>query len=452
MIYDVIILGAGPGGYLAGERAGHAGLKTMVIERKNVGGVCLNEGCVPSKTLLNSAKIYEYTTKGKKFGVVCKDVTYAQDEVIKRKNLVVRKLVSGIQGALKKNNVTLVMGKAKICGKNSEGFIVSVNDEKFTCKNLIIATGSEALMPPITGVKEAYQEGIVLTNKEILDLKEIPQKLTVIGGGVIGLEMASYYATVGSEVTVIEMLDRIAGQTDVEISSILKSNLEKKGIKFLLGTKVTKVTNNVITYEVDGQNATIESDKILLSIGRRPNTKNIGIEKLGIAVEKGIKVDEKCKTNIPGVYAVGDVNGRSMLAHTAYREAEVAVNTIIGKNDYMRYKAIPSVIYTNPEVASVGETEETAGNKGMDFYVKKISMNYSGRYMAENDNGDGITKVIIDKKYNKIIGMQIIGSYASEVIYGGGIMVETEMLIGDIQELVFPHPTVSEIIREAIFL
>lgn len=452
MHYDVIVLGAGPGGYLAAERAGHAGLKTMVVEKKNIGGVCLNEGCVPSKTLLNSAKIYEYTKDGQKYGVTCENVSYDQEKVVKRKDKVVKALVSGVQATLKKNKVEIVSGEGSIIGKTSQGFVIKANNEEHSCTNLIIATGSEAIVPPIPGVKESFEKGIVVTNREILSLESVPKKLTVVGGGVIGLEMASYYATVGSKVTVIEMLDRIGGYTDIEIGTILKGNLEKKGINFLLGTKVTKVQDNVVYYEMDGKESTVESDKILLSIGRRANTANIGLEKLSLATERGaVKVDETCQTNVPGVYAVGDVNGKSMLAHTAYREAEVAVNTILGKKDIMRYTAIPSVIYTNPEVASVGETEETAKSKGLDYEVKKISMNYSGRYMAENEGGNGITKVLIEKKYNKIIGIQMIGSYASEIIYGGGIMVETEMLVKDLKEIVFPHPTVSEIIREAIF-
>lgn len=452
MNYDVIIMGAGPGGYLAAERAGHAGLKTLLIEKNKVGGVCLNEGCVPSKTLLNSAKIYEYTQKGKKFGVICDGVEYAQDKVIKRKDSVVKKLVKGVEASLTKNKVTLVHGVAIVKGIKDSNYIVGVDGEEYTGKNLIIATGSHAFIPPIPGVNDAVEAGIAITNKEILDLQSIPDKLVVIGGGVIGLEMACYYAAVGSQVTVIEMLDHIGGPTDKQVGNILKGNLEQKGIKFMLGAKVTGIDKNKVIYEVSGKENHVYGDKILLSIGRRPNTENLGFENLALAIEKGsITVDEKCATNVPGVYAIGDVNGKSMLAHTAYREGEVAVNNILGKKDIMRYNAIPSVIYTNPEVASVGETEETASKKGIPYTVKNISMNYSGRYMAENDNGDGITKVLIHGKYNNIIGIQIIGSYASEIIYGGSIMVENEMLIRDLKEVVFPHPTVSEIIREAIF-
>jgi dihydrolipoamide dehydrogenase len=274
----------------------------------------------------------------------------------------------------------------------------------------------------------------------------------VIGGGIIGLEIASYFNSIGSTVTIIEILDHIAQDTDREISEILKKNYEKKGIKFILNAKVTEVKDDSIIYESNGEIYILHTDKVLLSAGRKPVIDNLGLEKINVEIDKGrIKTDETGKTNIPNVYAVGDVNGTSMLAHTAYREAEVCINNILGKKDIMRYHAIPSVIYTNPEVASVGETEESAKNKGINYEVQKISMRYSGRYLAENEGGDGICKIILDKKYKKIIGAQIIGNYSSEIIYGVSFMIETEMRIKDIKELVFPHPTVSEIIRETIF-
>jgi dihydrolipoamide dehydrogenase len=308
------------------------------------------------------------------------------------------------------------------------------------------------VIPPIPGTKEGLDKGFVLTNREILDLKEVPASLVIIGGGVIGLEMASYFNSAGSKVTVIEMLNHIAGYTDGEIAQILLKNYQKKGVEFKLGAKVVEIKDNAVVYEVNGEKTTVPADKVLMSIGRRPVTDSLGLEKIGVELERGrIKTDERGKTNIPEVYAAGDVNGYSMLAHTAYREAEVVINNILGKKDIMRYHAIPSVIYTNPEVGGVGETEETAKQKGVDFESVKISMRYSGRYVAENEGGDGICKVLIDKKYKKIIGVHMIGNYASEIIYGAGLMIETEMRVEDIKELVFPHPTVCEIIREAIF-
>jgi dihydrolipoamide dehydrogenase len=361
-------------------------------------------------------------------------------------------MVSKIKGKLKKNNVNLVEGLAEIMGKSSEGYEVKINNETFTGKRLLIATGSMPVIPPIPGTREGLETGFVLTNREILDIKAVPASLVIVGGGVIGLEMASYFNSAGSKVTVIEMLDHIAGYTDGEIADILLKNYQKKGVEFKLGAKVVEIREDAVVYEINGQKLTVEADKVLMSIGRRPVTEGLGLETIGVELERGrIKTDEKGKTNIPEVYAAGDVNGYSMLAHTAYREAEVCINNILGKKDLMRYSAIPSVIYTNPEVGCVGETEETAKQKGIDYEAVKISMMYSGRYAAENEGGDGICKVIIDKKYRKIIGVHMIGSYASEIIFGAGLMIETEMRVEDVKELVFPHPTVSEIIREAIF-
>lgn len=443
-MFDLIVLGGGPGGYLAAERAAGAGLKVCLIEKNKLGGVCLNEGCVPSKTLLNSAKVLDYANHGEAYGVKVTGATIDHKAVVERKNKVVSTLVGGIAAMMKSHKVTVVNGLGVIKDKNH----VEANGEVYECKNLIIATGSEAVVPPIPGVKEGVESGFVLTNREILDLQEIPEKLVIVGGGVIGLEMASYFNSVGSDVTVIEMLGKIAGPTDEEISSILQKNYEDKGVKFMLNTAVTEIKDGKVFFK-DGS---VPADKVLLSIGRRAVTKGIGLENIGVAMERGaIITDRYMRTNIDGVYAVGDVNAKIMLAHTAYREAEVAVNNILGKKDIMRYDAIPSVIYTAPEVACVGENEKTAKEKGIDFAVSKVSMMFSGRYVAENSVLDGICKVLMDKKYRKIIGVHMIGSYASEMIYGAALMLENEMRVDDVKELVFPHPTVCEIIREAIF-
>ena len=452
MVYDLIVIGGGPAGYLAAERAGHAGLNTLLIEKRFIGGVCLNEGCIPSKAFLYSAKIYDGAAHGEKYGVTATDLKLDHKFVVGRKNKVVKTLVSGIQAKLKKNKVTVVMGVATVKGRSAEGFQVEANGEIYTGAKLVISTGSVPVTPPIPGIKEGLESGFVLTNREILDLEEVPANFVIIGGGVIGLEMASYYNTAGSKVTVIEMMDKIAGPTDREISEILLKNYEKKGITFNLGCKVVGVEPGKVLYEKDGKTMEVAADKVLLSIGRRAFTDGLGLETIGVETERGkIKTDDKGCTNIAGVYATGDVNGYSMLAHTAYRETEVAINNILGKKDTMRYTAIPSVIYTNPEVASVGETEETAKAKGIDFEVAKLSMMYSGRYVAENEGGDGIIKVLIDKKYRNVIGVHMIGYHSSEIIYGAGVMIETEMRVEDIKKLVFPHPSVCEVIREAIF-
>ncbi len=450
--FDLIVLGGGPAGYLAAERAAQGGMKTAVFEKRELGGVCLNEGCIPSKALLNSAKIYDHALHGEAYGVHAQNVTIDHKAVFERKNRVVKSLVSGVGFKMKKEKVTVVKSAAVIKGKTADGFVVAAGTEEYVAPKLLIATGSEPVLPPIPGLREGLEAGLCMTNREILALEEVPEKLVVIGGGVIGLEMASYFGSVGSKVTVVEMLNKIAGPTENEVSDILLKNLSAKGIEFRLGCKVTAVGKDSVTFEENGKETSIGADKILVSIGRRPFTNGIGLESIGVYTERGaIVTDGQMRTNVPNVYAAGDVNGKSMLAHTAYRESEVAVNHMLGKRDVMRYNAVPAVIYTTPEVACVGETPESAAQKGMQVKTVSVSMNFSGRYMAEVEGGNGIAKLVVDTKNNILVGVHLIGSYASEMIYGAALMLETELKIDALKELVFPHPTVCEVIREALF-
>ena len=452
-MYDLIILGGGPAGYNAAERAGHAGLKTLVIEERALGGVCLNEGCIPTKTLLYSAKIYDYAKHGKDYGVTFGSAEIDHAFVVNRKNGVVKQLVAGVGAKLKKSGVEVVKASAVIKERNAEGFVVTADGKEYVGKQLLIATGSSPALPPIDGLADSLKEGFALTNREVLDLEAIPKTIVVVGGGVIGLEMASYFNSVGSKVYVVEMLDHIAGPVDREISKLLQKDYASRGVEFILGARVTSIKNKTVTYEKDGKTVEIPADYALVSIGRRARTAGIGCENIGLKLERGaIVTNEQGKTNVPGVWAAGDVNGKSMLAHTAYREGEVCINNILGKKDKVNYASIPSVIYTNPEVASVGETTETAKEKGLDVEIQSVTLKYSGRYIAENEHGYGILKVITDKKHKNIVGLHMIGSYASEIIYGAAMMVETEMRVEDIQKLVFPHPTVCEVIRESMFM
>jgi len=452
VIYDLIVIGGGPGGYLAAERAGQAGLSVLLFEKRALGGVCLNEGCIPSKALLNSAKIADHAKHGNKYGVIAENVSIDHKVVVNRKDKVVKTLVAGVSMKMKKNKVTVVNNEAVIRGRSADGFVVKAGDDEYTGKRLVIATGSVPSMPPIPGLHEGYKDGYVLTNREILDITEIPGKLVIIGGGVIGLEMASYFNSAGSRVTVVEMLDHIAGPTDREISTILLNSYKKKGVDFRLSAKVTEITGSEVVFETKEGRQSVPFDKVLVSIGRRPFTEGLGLENIGVETERGrIKTDEYMKTNIPGVYAIGDVNGVSMLAHTAYREAEVCISNILGKRDIMRYNAIPSVIYTNPEVGGVGETEESAKEKGLDVEIVKLPLTFSGRYIAENTEMDGIVKVIMDKRYRTVLGVHMIGSYASEIIYGAAMMIESEMRVEDIRQIVFPHPTVGEVLKEIMW-
>lgn len=448
---DLAIIGGGPAGYVAAERAGAKGLKVVLFEKRELGGVCLNEGCIPTKTLLYSAKVYDSAIHGDKYGVFAKDATFDFGKIVDRKSRVVRRLVAGVGAKMKAHGVQVVKGEAMIEGRSSEGIKISCNGEQFMAANLLICTGSEAFVPPIPGLKEAGD--IILTNREILALKEQPKSLVIIGGGVIGMEFASFYNSLGTKVTVVEMLPEILNGLDKELSAMLRGIYAKKGVEFNLSCKVTKIDGNVVTY-VDAENNehTVSGDKILVSVGRRPVTAGFGLENLGVELNRGgIKVDNKMRTNVPGVYAAGDVTGFSLLAHTASREGEVVVNNLTGREDSMRYDAIPGVVYTNPEISGVGLTEESAKQKGIAYKVASLPMAYAGRFVAENEGGNGVCKVIVGQKYGEVLGVHMLGNPSSEMIYGACMAIEAEMTIKELEEVVFPHPTVSEIFKETLF-
>ncbi|NLY25233.1 MAG: dihydrolipoyl dehydrogenase [Bacteroidales bacterium] len=447
---DLLIIGGGPAGYVAAERAGHEGLNVVLFERKTIGGVCLNEGCIPTKTLLYSAKMYENALNGDKYGVFGDNIRFDYGKMLSRKKKVVRKLVAGVEGSMRKNKVTVVKGDAFINGRSSEGIELSCDGEKYLGRNLLVCTGSEASVPPIPGLNEAGD--IILTNREILEMETLPESLIVIGGGVIGMEFASFFNSLGTKVTIVEMLPEILGGLDFELSAMLREVYTKKGITFNLNAKVVQVEGNKVVFGKEGEMHSVEGEKILLSVGRRPVTQGFGLENLNVELlHNGIKVDEKMRTNVPGVFAAGDVTGFSLLAHTASREGEVVVNNLTGRNDIMRYNAIPGVVYTNPEVAGVGETEESAKAKNIAYKVSKLPMSYAGRFVAENEGGSGMCKVLTGEKHGEVIGVHMLGNPSSEIIYGACIAIEQEMTLKEMQEIVFPHPTVSEIFKEVVF-
>ena len=425
-MYDLIILGGGPAGYLAAERAGHAKLSTCLFEMNALGGVCLNEGCIPSKALLYSAKVYDYALHGEKYGVKTENASLDHKAVVARRGKVVRTLVSGVGAKMKGAGVTVVKERASIVGRVEGGYEVEAAGQKYQAKRLLIATGSSPSLPPIPGLKEGIEAGYLLTNREVLTLDAVPERLAIIGGGVIGLEMAAYYATAGSKVTVIEMLDHIAGATDREISAMLQKEYEKKGVTFLLSTKVVSIAEGKIACEAGGKPLEVPFDKALVfhwpprqHQGHRPGEPRRRDRPRGHR-NRRYRCAPAWKTCMPPATSTG----RYMLAHTAYRESEVAINTILGKPDHMRYNANPSVIYTQPEVASVGLSEEAAKDAGIDYEVKKLSMRYAGRFVAENEGGDGICKILVDKKHRNILGVHMLGSYSSEIIWGAAEMIE----------------------------
>lgn len=450
-MYDLAIMGGGPAGYDAAEKAGSKGLKVVLFEKRELGGVCLNEGCIPTKTLLYSAKIYDSAKHGEKYGVMAENVSFDYKKVMARKAKVVKKLVSGVGFKMKSYKVEVVKSHATIKGKQGEVIQLEADGKVYEAKNLIISTGSEAFVPPIKGL-DAKADNI-LTNREILDLPEAPKELIIIGGGVIGTEFASFYSSIGTKVTVIEMIDKILGNMDREMSDILQKEYEKKGVVFNLSCKVVEVKGDEVIYETkDGKTESVKGDKILVSVGRKPNIAGIGLENIGVEIDRGgIKVDTKMRTNVPNVFAAGDVTGFSLLAHTAYREGEVVVNNLTGRDDVMRYNAIPWVVYTNPEIAGVGLTEDEAKSKGIEYEIRKLPMVYAGRFVAENEGFNGLAKVLVGKKYGEVLGVHLLGNPSSEMIFGACMAIEGEFTLKEMEEVVFPHPTVSEIFKETVF-
>ena len=451
-MYDIAIIGGGPGGYVAAEKAGKKGLKTILFEKKDLGGVCLNEGCIPTKTLLYSAKLYDQARKSEKYGLRVEGAELDYKKMIDRKTKVMRKLVAGVGLRMKNAAVEVVKAEAVIEGRTEEGAIrIAAGDTTYEAKNLLICTGSETFVPPIAGLDMESNEAIV-TSRELLALKEAPTSLIVIGGGVIGMEFASLYNSLGAEVHVVEMMPEILGAMDAEVSAMLRAQYAKKGVQFHLSCRVTHVEGRCVTFaDSEGAEHIVEADKILVSVGRRANTRGYGLETLGVELERGgIKVDEKMCTSVPGVYAAGDVTGFSMLAHTASREAEVVINNLCGHPDAMRYDAIPGIVYTNPEVAGVGLTEAQAQQQGIDYACHKLPMAYSGRFVAENEGGEGLCKVIVEGASGRVLGVHMLGNPCSEIIGSACIAIEQGMTMEQLERVVLPHPTVTEIIKETI--
>ena len=447
MKYDIAIVGGGPAGYTAAERAGKAGLSVVLFEKNALGGVCLNEGCIPTKTLLYSAKVLETVKQAAKYAVLAENCSFDLQKIVARKNKVVKKLTAGIRMKMKDAGVDVVTGEAFIEGKSDDGktFYVTVGDERYEAGRLLLCTGSEAVLPPVPGLESsAYW-----TSREALLAKELPRSLVIIGGGVIGMEFASFFNSLGTEVHVVEMTGKILGPMDRELSEMLQAEYAKRGVKFYLESKVISVDNGTVSVEKDGEIFALPAEKILLSAGRVPMTTGFGLENLQLEMRgRGVRTDGYMQTSCPGVYACGDITGFSLLAHTAVSEAEVAVEHILGGTRPMSYRAIPGVVYTNPEFAGLGKTEEELQKEGLPYQVKKVPMSFSGRFVAENEMGSGVCKLLLDNE-SRLIGAHILGNPASELIVIAGIAIEKGMKAGEFRSFVFPHPTVGEILREA---
>ena len=445
-MYDVIVLGAGPGGYVAAIKAAQSKLKVAIIEKEAVGGVCLNWGCIPTKAMLKTAKVYKQFMHSEDYGLDIpnkSDIKIDLNKIKARKDKVVAKLTGGVKMLLKKNGVDIFNGFGTVVDKNT----ITVNNETLKTKNIILATGSHPFFPPINGLKESFENGHILTAKEILSLDTLPQKLTIIGGGVIGIEFATLYSTLGTKVTVIERSENILMQIDHEIRNTYLKLLENSNLTIKTNSEVTKINNQDVTYINDGVTQTINADKILLSIGTKPNLK--GLENLDLKTDKsGVITNLKLETNIKNVYAIGDMNGKMMLAHVASAEGIIAVENILGKDEEINYYRVPSGIYGFPEIAYVGLTEQQAIEQNKNYKISIFPLSANGKALAEGDS-DGFIKIIADKEYGELIGMHILASNATDMIAEAVTTMELEGTVFELARAIHPHPTLSEIVVEA---
>ena len=443
MTYDLAIIGGGPAGYTAAERAAQGGLNVVLFEKKALGGVCLNEGCIPTKTLLYSAKLYQQALSGAKYGIAAEHVAFDYAKICARKTKVVRKLAAGIRAKLQQ--VTVVQGEASV--KNADEIVeIDCDGQLYEAERLLICSGSETALPPIKGI----ELGHFWTSREALQATEVPESIAIVGGGVIGMEFAGLFSAFGSKVTIVEMASEILPGIDAEIAALLRAEYEKRGVAFHLGARVLELQPQMVKFADENGENELAAQQILLCVGRRPNVQNLGLEPLCLErFRNGLKVDEQMRTSHPRIYAAGDVTGFSMLAHTAVREAEVAVNHILGIPDAMTYDAVPGVVYTNPEVAGVGVTEAALQSAGAVYSVKKLPMTYSGRFVAENEGGNGLCKLIFDAE-NRLKGAHLIGNPASELVATAALAIEQKLTVDVLAKLIFPHPSVGEILKETL--
>lgn len=454
MKYFLAIVGGGPAGYTAAEIASKAGKDVVLFEQNALGGTCLNVGCIPTKSLLYGAKQYYNATHAQKYGVTAENVVFDFAAMQKRKTIVVRKLVAGIKQRLNNEHCTVVSGGAKVLDNIRQVWRIECNGEIYEAEHLMICTGSTNFVPPISGIKD---NPAVWDSTDALAATELPKSMVIVGGGVIGMEFATLYHELGVPVTVIEAMPTILPNLDQEVVQVLLDKYKKAGIHILTQTKVESIDGNTVHYSSlssEESKGEVSAERILVSVGRRANLQ--GLEALeGLELNRGaIVIDEFCQTNLPKVYACGDVTGKIMLAHVASRQAEVAVEHMLHDQmvnaQMVNYNAVPSVVYTNPEIASVGLTETQAESMEIPVEVRKLPMTFSGRFMAENEGETGLCKMIVDSRTQTIVGVHCIGNPCSEFIAAASCAVRNGYTLSDFRQVVFPHPTVSEILHELL--
>ena len=444
--FDLAIIGAGPAGHVAAERAGRLGKRVLVVERSHLGGVCLNQGCIPTKTLLHSAKLFAHAQHGQSFGVTVEGARYDLAKAMAWKARTVETLRKGIAFQFRKAAVEHVQGTARLTGPRT----VEVDGRAYGAERILLATGSSAAALPVPGADAPN----VMGSTEALEIPSLPKSIAIVGGGYIGMEFATYFARLGVKVAVIEMLPEIVPLLDADVAVLLRRSLPDA--EFHLGSRVLSYGADGVKFIREGKEQVAPAERVLVAVGRRPIVEGLGLEAAGVEFDrKGVKVDDRMRTNVSGIWAAGDITGRSMLAHAASRMGEVAVADMFGTAaapaPRMRWNAIPWVVYTDPEVAGVGLSEAQAKEQGRAVKVAKLDLRANARFIAENDGVRGMCKVVVDAASDVLLGVQMIGPYASEIVPGAAAMIEAELRARDVREIVFPHPTVSEIVREALW-
>lgn len=449
---DLLVIGGGPGGYVAAIYAAKKGLNTVLVEREKLGGTCLNVGCIPTKALVKSSEVYKEALLGEEFGFEIENIKVNMNKVIDRKDKIRENLVSGIDYLLSKNNVRVIKGDASFLDDKIIVAKRGKDEYKIEAKNIIVATGSKISKINIKGIDLPF----VLNSKSALDNKNLPKSITIIGGGVIGMEFAFIYSNFGVKVNVVEYMDRLLTMVDDDISEEIKNIAKLNGINIYTSSKVTKIEESengaaIVFFENEGKEKYLISENVLVAIGREPNMDGLNIEKTGIELNergKGIKVDNTLKTNIPGIYAIGDVNNKMQLAHVASHQGIIAVDNILSEDKEMQYDCVPNVIFTAPEIASVGLTERECIEKKINIKVSKFPFSANGKALTMGESR-GFIKIIKDIDNNKIVGASIIGADASSLISTLTVIIKNNIKDNDIADTIFAHPTTGEVIHEA---
>nr|MBK5236230.1 dihydrolipoyl dehydrogenase [Clostridium sp.] len=447
---DIVIIGGGPGGYVAAIRAAQLGARVCVVEKGELGGTCLNRGCIPTKALYRNAEILNNLKNIKEFGITVDSYSVSIEGIQNRKEKIVNQLVSGVEQLLKANNIEVILGTASLNDKNTVSILLKNGDlREIATKNIIIATGSIPTMPNIPGINLPG----VFTSENILEFKEVPNSLVVIGGGVIGMEFAGIFNALGSNVTVIEFLPSILAPVDTDLTKRLSVSLKRKGMDININTKVISIEKKgeelIVTAEGKKGEIVFTADNVLVSVGRTPMTFGLNVDKLGIVFnKKSILVDENYETNIPNIYAIGDVNGKSMLAHAASHQGKRVAERIMGCGEVCSSEVIPSCIFVFPEIACVGITENEAKEKGIEYKTSKFVFGANGKALALGE-GEGMVKVIATPD-NTILGVHIMGPHASDLIHEGTMAINNNMKVDNIASMIHAHPTLSEAFEEAV--